>query len=85
METFYGILIPFLGTSLGAACVFFMKKSLSDRVQRSLTGFAAGVMVAASVWKLINPRHRTIRSARQALVSAGSGRVLGRRFVPAFA
>ena len=48
METFYGILIPFLGTSLGAACVFFMKKSLSDRVQRSLTGFAAGVMVAAS-------------------------------------
>ena len=42
METFYGILIPFLGTSLGAACVFFMKKSLSDRVQRSLTGFAAG-------------------------------------------
>ena len=83
METFYGILIPFLGTSLGAACVFFMKKSLSDRVQRSLTGFAAGVMVAASVWSLLI--HRTIRSARQALVSAGSGRVLGRRFVPAFA
>ena len=80
METFYGILIPFLGTSLGAACVFFMKKSLSDRVQRSLTGFAAGVMVAASVWS-----HREIRSARQALVSAGSGRVLGRRFVSAFA
>ena len=46
MEAFYGILIPFLGTSLGAACVFFMKKMLSDRVQRSLTGFAAGVMVA---------------------------------------
>ena len=41
MEAFYGILIPFLGTSLGAACVFFMKKSLSDAVQRSLTGFAA--------------------------------------------
>lgn len=55
METFYGILIPFLGTSLGAACVFFMKKSLSDRVQRSLTGFAAGVMVAASVWSLLIP------------------------------
>ena len=44
IEAFYGILIPFLGTSLGAACVFFMKKSLSDAVQRSLTGFAAGVM-----------------------------------------
>ena len=49
MEAFWGILIPFLGTSLGAACVFFMKKTLSDMVQRALTGFAAGVMVAASV------------------------------------
>ena len=55
MEVFYGILIPFLGTSLGAACVFFMKKSLRDTVQRSLTGFAAGVMVAASVWSLLIP------------------------------
>ena len=55
METFYGILIPFLGTSFGAACVLFMKKSLSDMVQRSLTGFAAGVMVAASVWSLLIP------------------------------
>ena len=55
MEAFYGILIPFLGTALGAACVFFMKKSLSDAVQRSLTGFAAGVMMAASVWSLILP------------------------------
>ena len=55
MEAFYGILIPFLGTSLGAACVFFMKKSLGDLVQRSLAGFAAGVMMAASVWSLILP------------------------------
>ena len=55
MEAFYGILIPFLGTALGAACVFFMKKSLSDALQRSLTGFAAGVMVAASVWSLLIP------------------------------
>ena len=55
MEVFWGILIPFLGTSLGAACVFFMKKTLSDMVQRSLTGFAAGVMVAASVWSLLIP------------------------------
>ena len=45
MQAFYGILIPFLGTSLGAACVFFMKRSLRDGVQRALTGFAAGVMV----------------------------------------
>lgn len=55
MQTFWGILIPFLGTALGAACVFFMKKALSDAVQRSLTGFAAGVMVAASVWSLLIP------------------------------
>ena len=55
METFLGILIPFLGTTLGAACVFFMKKSLSDLVRRSLAGFAAGVMVAASIWSLLSP------------------------------
>ena len=55
MEAFYGILIPFLGTSLGAACVFFMRKTLSERVQRALTGFAAGVMVAASAWSLLIP------------------------------
>ena len=55
METFLGMLIPFLGTTLGAACVFFMKKSLGDLVQRSLAGFAAGVMVAASIWSLLIP------------------------------
>lgn len=55
METVLGILIPFIGTTLGAACVFFMKKSLGDLVQRSLAGFAAGVMVAASVWSLLIP------------------------------
>ena len=54
-QVFYGVLIPFLGTSLGAASVFFMKRQLSDRVQRILTGFAAGVMVAASVWSLLIP------------------------------
>ena len=50
-----GILIPFIGTTLGSACVFFMKKSLSNMVQRSLAGFAAGVMVAASIWSLLIP------------------------------
>ena len=54
-EAFYGILIPFLGTSLGAACVFFLKNTLKDSIQRSLTGFAAGVMVAASIWSLLIP------------------------------
>ena len=55
MEVFVGLLIPFLGTTAGAACVFFMKKTLGDLVQRSLAGFAAGVMVAASVWSLLIP------------------------------
>lgn len=54
-QTVYGILIPFLGTSLGAACVLFVRRQLSDTVQRALTGFAAGVMVAASVWSLLVP------------------------------
>ena len=55
MQAFWGILIPFLGTSLGAACVFFMRKALSESIQRALTGFAAGVMVAASIWRLLIP------------------------------
>ena len=50
-----GIAIPFAGTALGSACVFFMKKELSRSVQRALTGFAGGVMVAASIWSLIIP------------------------------
>ena len=55
MEVFLGILIPFIGTAAGAACVFFMKSSLGDLVRRSLAGFAAGVMVAASIWSLLIP------------------------------
>ena len=54
-DAFWGILIPFLGTCLGAGCVFFLKNSLRDGIQRALTGFAAGVMVAASVWSLLIP------------------------------
>lgn len=55
VQVLEGILIPFLGTSLGAACVLFMKNTLNNLVQRALTGFAAGVMVAASVWSLLIP------------------------------
>ena len=54
-EMFQGILIPFLGTVLGSACVLFMKNRLNLMVQRVLTGFAAGIMVAASVWSLLIP------------------------------
>lgn len=50
-----GILIPFIGTSLGAGCVFFMKNELNISVQKALSGFAAGVMFAASIWSLIIP------------------------------
>lgn len=54
-EVIQGILIPFLGTFLGAACVLFMKNTLNTLLQRILTGFAAGVMVAASIWSLLVP------------------------------
>lgn len=67
-----GLLIPFIGTSLGSACVFFMRKEMNRMLQRALTGFAAGVMVAASVWSLIIP------SMEQ---SEGMGRL---SFLPAF-
>ena len=49
------VLIPFLGTSLGSACVFLLKGKMNRNLQRMLSGFAAGVMVAASVWSLIIP------------------------------
>ena len=55
MQIAEGILIPFLGTSFGAAMVFFLKKQISGRIRKALTGFAAGVMVAASFWSLLQP------------------------------
>lgn len=55
IEIIRGVLIPFLGTVLGSACVFFLRKNIGDLVQRALTGFAAGVMVAASIWSLLIP------------------------------
>ncbi len=55
MKIFLGILIPFLGTTLGAATVFLMRKELNAKVEKVLLGFASGVMVAASVWSLIIP------------------------------
>ena len=55
LEILSAILLPFLGTTLGAGCVFFLKGKMNRNLQRSLTGFAAGVMVAASIWSLIIP------------------------------
>jgi len=55
LEVAEGLAIPFIGTALGSACVLFMKKQLGRTVQRALTGFAGGVMVAASIWSLLIP------------------------------
>lgn len=54
-ENIFSIIIPFIGTVLGAACVFFVKKELKPSVQKAFSGFAAGVMIAASIWSLIIP------------------------------
>lgn len=54
-DVILGLLIPFAGTAGGAACVFLMRGQLNEKVQRALTGFAAGVMVAASIWSLLMP------------------------------
>lgn len=81
-KAFYGILIPFLGTSLGAACVFFMKKTLSDTVQRALTGFAGSVMVAASVWSLLIPAiEQSVGMGKFAFVPAVVGFYVGMLFL----
>ncbi len=55
MELILGVFIPLIGTSLGSACVFFLKGEISNKLQKVLLGFAAGVMVAASVWSLLIP------------------------------
>lgn len=77
-----GLLIPFAGTALGAACVFFMKKELNQMVQRSLTGFAAGVMVAASIWSLLIPAmEQAAEMEKFAFVPAVTGFWLGILFL----
>ena len=77
-----GILIPFAGTALGAACVFCMKRELSRGVQRALTGFASGVMVAASVWSLLIPAmEQSADMGRWAFLPAVIGFFLGILFL----
>ena len=81
-DAFWGVLIPFLGTSLGAGCVFFLKNALSDGIQRALTGFAAGVMVAASVWSLLIPAmEQAADLGRLAFFPAAAGFWLGVLFL----
>ncbi len=62
VEVIKGILIPFLGTSAGAGCVFFMRAKIHPLVQRALIGFASGVMVAASIWSLLIPAMEQVAS-----------------------
>ena len=77
-----GIMIPFLGTSLGAAMVFFMKGSLHILVHRALTGFSAGVMVAASIWSLLIPAmDQAAEMGNWAFVPAAAGFWIGILFL----
>jgi len=77
-----GLLIPFLGTSLGAALVYFMRGELNVKLQHALTGFAAGVMVAASIWSLIIPAMEQCESmGKLAFVPAVAGFCLGMIFL----
>lgn len=82
MNTAIGILIPFLGTTLGASCVFFMKDAIKPRLQKFLLGFASGVMVAASVWSLLIPAMEMSEGmGRLAFIPAATGIVLGMGFL----
>lgn len=82
LELWLGILIPFLGTGLGTSCVLFMKKDMSPSVRRTLAGFAAGVMVAASVWSLLIPSmNYSADMGALAFVPAAVGFLLGIGFL----
>ncbi len=77
-----GLLIPLLGTMLGSAFVFFMKEEMSPRVQKSLLGFASGVMVAASVWSLLIPAMEMEEGmGKWAAIPAATGFLLGMAFL----
>ena len=77
-----GVLIPFAGTSLGAAMVFFLKNSISVTLQKILTGFAAGVMVAASFWSLLQPALENSESmGKFSFVPAAVGFMIGIGFL----
>lgn len=78
MEIFNVIIMPVLGTAIGAAAVFFMKGQMNKKLQKMLMGFASGVMVAASVWSLLLPAiDRSARMGRMAFFPAAAGFLLG--------
>ena len=77
-----GVWLPFLGTALGAACVFLLRDGLGERVNRALLGFASGVMVAASVWSLLIPAmEQSEAMGRWAFVPAAGGFLVGMAFL----
>lgn len=77
-----GILIPFLGTAMGAGCVFFVKNEIKPVIQKMLLGFASGIMVAASVWSLLIPSMEMCESmGRLAFLPAGIGFSIGMLFL----
>ncbi len=81
-DTIFGILIPFFGTSLGAAAVFILKNRISQRLQKILTGFAAGVMVAASFWSLLEPAlESSAHLGKMAFFPAAAGFLIGVGFL----
>ena len=82
MTLLIGLLIPLLGTMLGAAFVFLMKDEMSPRLQKTLLGFASGVMVAASVWSLLIPSMEMVAdSGRLSVLPAAIGFLLGMAFL----
>ena len=82
METFWGLMIPFIGTTAGAACVFFLKNEIKPLVQKALLGFASGVMVAASVWSLLIPSMDMASGmGKLAFIPAAAGLMLGVAFL----
>ena len=82
MTALWGLLIPFIGTSAGAACVFLLKDELKPRVQKLLLGFASGVMVAASVWSLLIPAmNMSEPMGKWAFIPAAVGLLLGMAFL----
>lgn len=82
INTLIGILIPFLGTSLGAAMVFVLKDNMSEKLQKALTGFAAGVMVAASFWSLLVPAiEQSSSMGKFAFIPAAVGFLIGIGFL----
>lgn len=78
MNLMIGIMIPFIGTTLGAAMVFFMKDKLNDRVEKVLLGFAAGIMIAASIWSLLIPAmEHSVQHGGSEWIPAASGFLIG--------